>query len=107
MDNMADNEIMKIFECYLSPKAKIWPTFTLENLVGKTISNHKKIKNPKPYNPKIESPNPEYFNVLEFSDGSILLFKAWGDTECVHLSSYLYESRDKKIYYNDNLLGSI
>lgn len=79
------------------------PKFSLEDLVGKTISEHRKIKNPKEYDPEKESPNPEYFDVLVFSDGTFLLTENWGDCECGHLKYYYFNGR--KTLYSDQLFG--
>ena len=60
--------------------------FSLEDLVGKTISKAVTIQNPLPYNRKVASPNPAAFNVLLFSDGSYLLHMnvGWQDGSTLH-----------------------
>ena len=77
--------------------------FSLKDLVGKTIESHRKIKNPRKYNPEVESPNPEYFNALIFSDGTFLVTERWGDGESGHLNCYYYDGR--KTIYSHQLFG--
>jgi len=67
------------------------PKFTLDNLIGKTIDDIKSIKNPLPYDPKVTSPNPEYFNVLMFSDESYLLFMSVGWHDFTTVNAFLVE----------------
>ena len=73
------------------------PEFSLDDLVGKTISSRRKIKNPRDYDPEVTSPNPEYFNVLEFSDGTFLLTENWGDGDCEHID-FFYFNGQKTLY---------
>jgi len=49
------------------------PPFSLEDIVGKTLSGTSRIKNPRPYNPEIEANSPKEYLVLTFSDGSYIL----------------------------------
>src|SRR3990172_1162184 len=78
-------------------KREFKPQFSLQDLVGKTIQTHRKIKNPREYKPEFESPNPEYFDALIFSDGTFLVTERWGDGESGHLNCYYYDGR-KTIY---------
>ena len=100
----SDAKILSIFSKYMTEdKREIFTIpdseFTLEDLVGKTIMNYRKIVNPRPYNPEFESPNPKYFGVIEFSDGSILLNEtiSWNDGS--HINSY-YCNKEKKVLYS-------
>jgi hypothetical protein len=77
--------------------------FSLEDFTGKTIVEHRKIKNPKPYDPEVASPNPENFDVLVFSDNTFLVTECWGDGECGHLNYYYYNGN--KTLYSDRLFG--
>jgi len=76
------------------------PEFSLDDLVGKTIANVHKIENPSVYKKK-ESPNPRYFNVMFFLDGSYLLHAdiSWQDGSTLH--SFLVEG--KNIRYTSRL----
>ena len=84
-------------------KTEFEPQFTLTDLLGKTIIGYKQIKNSKDYDPEVESPNPEYFDVLSFTDGTFLLSENWGDGECDHLRFYYYDGNSTK--YLDELFG--
>ena len=86
-------------------KTEFKPNFFLGDLVGKTIEEYRKIKNPKKYDQNLESPNPEYFNVLIFSDRTFLATENWGDGECEHLNCYYHNG--KKTLYSDQLFGII
>ena len=79
--------------------------FTLKDVFvkGKTSSGWRRIKNPKQYNPLIESPNPGYFEVIEFNDDTILLTESWGDGECGHLNAYYFNG--KKVLFTPYLFG--
>lgn len=111
MEQLNDDQIMKIFgsrleenyESHYSRKEDIDSQFTLLDLVGKTISSHRKIRNVRKYNPECQSPNPEFFDVLEFNDGAMLLTENWGDLECGHLDFYYYNG--KEVLFSDELFG--
>jgi hypothetical protein len=77
--------------------------FVLDDLIGKTIRDHRLIKNPRKCNPEKESPNPEYFDVLVFNDNTFLMTECWGDGECGHLRYYFYNGQ--KTSYSDRLFG--
>ena len=79
------------------------PQFSLQDLVGKTISGCRQIRNPRKYNPEVESPNPENFDVVLFTDKSFLITKNWGDGECGYLKYYYYDGQ--KTLYSDQLFG--
>ena len=104
----SDTEILKIFKPilddhyidYYSRKETCKSEFTLDDLVGMTILSHRKIKNPRLFEGG-QSSNPEYLGVLEFKDGWILLTEHWGDLECGHLDSYLFDG--KRVLYSDSL----
>ncbi len=84
-------------------KTEFEPQFTLTDLIGKTILGYRQIKNPKDYDPEGFGPNPEYFDVLSFTDGTFLLSENWGDGECAHLNFYYYDGDNTK--YSDQLFG--
>ena len=71
------------------------PQFTLDILVGKTILEHRKVRNPKKEN------NPMYFDVVVFTDETFLLTRCWGDGECEHIYSYYYNGEKTK--FSDGL----
>jgi hypothetical protein len=70
--------------------------FVLDDIVGKTISEHRQIKLPKRYNHKtknIERPlNPEY-DVLIFSDNTFLLTELGRQKEEVYLNYFFYDGQ--------------
>ena len=74
---LKDLEILKIFGEHITSDKRGYenpkPQFNLNDLVEKTISVHRRIKNPRQFNSEWTSPNPEFYDVLEFSDGAILL----------------------------------
>ena len=75
------------------------PGFSLEDLVGRTISGIKEIENPLPYNPEVSSPNPEKFKVIIFKDGSYLLHMnvGWNDGSTLH--TFLVENSRVRYSY--------
>ena len=105
----SDEEILGIFqdkldEHYVSHykrKDTDKPEFTLADLVGKTLVSGRLIKNPRSYDPECESPNPEYFTVIELTGNSVLLTEMWGDMECGHLEAYLFDG--KRVLHSDSL----
>ncbi len=109
MNELTDEQILEIFKSSITEgkRTPCFPDsqFDLGDLVGKTIINSRKVENPRQYNPEVENPNPRYFDVLEFKDGSILLFEKWGDMECSHLNSYFYNGQE--VLYSDRLFGLI
>ena len=79
------------------------PQFSLQDLVGKTFEAYRQIRNPREYDPTRESPDPEYFDVLLFSDGTFLVTENWSDGECSHLDYFYYDGQ--KTLYSDQLFG--
>ena len=79
------------------------PQFSLGDLVGKTVESTRKIKNPEKYNPQTSSPNPEYFDLVLFSDDTFLLSRNWGDCECAHVEFYYFDG--SRTLYSDSLFG--
>ena len=103
---MGDLTDKYILECMSEAREiEFEPQFSLEDFVGKTIESHRRIKNPRKYNPQTESPNPEYFDVLVFSDKTFLLTKMWGDGECAHLNAYYFNGN--RTLYSDSLFDSL
>ena len=84
-------------------KTEFEPQFSLQHLVGKTISEHRQIKNPREYDHTRESPNPENFDILIFSDRTFLVTEKWGDGGCGHLNYYYHNGQ--KTLYSDQLFG--
>ena len=100
-----DSEILDIFKKHITYDKRTWecpdPQFTLRDFIGKTIDHHRRIRNPTEYDPNWESPNPEFYSVLEWTDGSILLFENYGDGECSKTNSYYYNG--KKVLFSQSL----
>lgn len=113
MERLTDEQVWKIFRedvegdfvSYYQRRDDHKSDFTLEDLVGKTISGYRRIKNNRSFDPTRESPNPEYFSVLEFSDGSMLLTEKWGDLENTHLHHYYYDK--KTVRFSSELFGNL
>ena len=101
MVELTNKNILK--EISRAKKVEFEPQFSLEDLVGKMIHEHRRIKNPRKNNPKVESPNPEYFDALIFSDRTFLVTENFGDGECGHLHYYFYNGH--KTLYSDQLFG--
>ena len=103
---ISDEEILKIFNHYMNEDKRSLesmhskPEFTLENLVGKTINGYRKVKNPH-IHPVGYGYQGKYFNVLEFSDGSILLTEEWGAQEENLLNSYYFDG--KQVHFSSSL----
>lgn len=77
--------------------------FSLADLVGKGIDEHRQIRNPREYDPETSSPNPEFFDVFIFSDETFLLTENRGDGECTTLHSFFYNGN--RTLYSDSLFG--
>jgi hypothetical protein len=77
---------------YFEP-IKVKKEFSLEQLVGKTIECRLKVGNPRPYNPAQSSPNPEFFDVLLFSDNTFMFSYSVGDGECQHTHFYYFDGK--------------
>jgi len=84
--------LANLHDCFEPIKVK--KEFSLEQLVGKTIKEHLKVGNPRPYNPHQQSPNPEYFDVLLFSDDTFMLSYCVGDGECAHTHFYYFDGKE-------------
>ena len=82
-------------------KIEFKPQFSLHDLVGKTIQEYRKIRNPRKWDLKRETPNPEYFDALIFLDRTFLVIENYGDCECQNLN-YFYHN-GKKTLYSDQL----
>ena len=101
MKELTDDEILARMK--EGKKTKLEPHFYLEDLVGKTIQAYRQIRNPRKYDSTRESPNPEHFDILLFSDGTFLATENWGDGECGHLNYYYYNGQETR--YSDQLFG--
>ncbi len=107
MDVIESNSVKEVSDQFIlyamkrAKKVEFEPQFSLEDLVGKTLESVRKVKNPKQYNPEVESPNPEYFTALIFSDRTFLVDERWGDGECAHHDSYYFNGRET--LYSDKL----
>jgi hypothetical protein len=75
--------------------------FSLDNLVGKTILEHRKIKNMR----KIRKYSSDYLDALIFSDKTFLVNEQWGDCECAHIDSYYFDGKNTR--YSSELFGLI
>ena len=82
---------------------RIKERFSQRDLVGKTIEEYVRVGNPRPVYTSRESPNPAFFEVQVFNDGTFLLANSWGDGECKHTDFYYHDG--KRLYYSDNLFG--
>ena len=82
-------------------KAIKLPEFSLEDLLGKKLEMVATIKNPLPYDPEKESPNPAYFSLEFFDDNSYLLHMevGWHDGSTLH--SFLVE--EGNVRYSNQL----
>ena len=69
-------------------------SFSLTDIVGKTIIESRKIKNPG-------RDNPEFLNVMLFSDDTFLVTELIGDGENSTLHAYFYDGQ--KTRYSDRL----
>ncbi len=100
MATLSDQDILAIFKPYISVHKLNFrvpdPQFDLDDLVGKTITGHRIIENPKLYFPKGLSldPAPEDFDVLEFGDGSLMLTEVWDFKSSSHLFAYYYNGHN-------------
>ena len=79
--------------------------FGLADMVGERIMRAWKIKNPREYDPEVESPNPEYFDVIEFESGGFLLVEAQGWDDGTTYHSFYYDTRSTR--YADGLFDRI
>ena len=75
--------------------------FSLRDLLGERIVGIKKIKNTREYDSKRQSPNPEYFDVLEFESGGFLLVEEEGWQDGTTLHSFYYNGKITR--YSDKL----
>lgn len=82
---------------------RIKERFSQRDLVGKTIEEYVRMGNPKPVYTSRESPNPAFFEVQVFNDGTFLLANSWGDGECKHIDFYYHDG--KRLHYSDDLFG--
>ena len=77
--------------------------FSLTDLLGERIVGIKKIKNTRKYDPERESPNPEYFVVLEFQSGNFLLIEEEGCNDFTIQHCFYYNGN--KTRYSDKLFN--
>ncbi|MEK6914513.1 MAG: hypothetical protein AABW83_02575 [Nanoarchaeota archaeon] len=102
LDEISDDFIlMKKSEVSKLPLFKSFRQFDLSDLIGEMIVQTREIKNPKEYNPEVESPNPEYFKVLIFKSDNFLIFEEEGWQDGTTLHSYFYDG--KSVRYNNDL----
>ncbi len=88
------------FRKFMERERKI--KFTLSDLVGKTIVEHRKIRNKDKYNPDFTSPNPDFFNLLLFQD-SFLMTEGVGMNDWTELRCYYFDGKEVK--YSDELFS--
>jgi hypothetical protein len=77
---------------YFEP-IKVKREFSLDDLIGKTIQEHRQIKNPRNHALERIVPNPEYFEVLVFSDYTFMLSCSIGDGGGTHTHFYYFDGR--------------
>ena len=78
--------------------------FDWDDLEGKTIANTRRIENPRGYNSLAETGNPIYFEVIEFSDNTLLLFDPYQPNDedvSTYVSAYYFNRR--KVLFSDDL----
>ena len=78
--------------------------FNLGDMLGEINLGYRKIKNPKVYDPKVESPNPEYFDVIEFENGGFWLTEVQRWNGGITYHSFYYDGQT--IRYTDKLFDS-
>lgn len=98
----ADKPPLYISSDFNIPEEK-YSQFNLDDLLGERILQTRKIKNLDKYNPEVESPNPEYFNVLIFESGNFLILEEEGWQDGTTLHSYFYDG--KSVRYSDRLFS--
>jgi len=54
------------------------PKLTLDDLVGKSVKEHRRIENVDQYNPDGCSPNPKYLHAMLYDDGSLVVVEEIG-----------------------------
>jgi hypothetical protein len=82
---------------------RIKKRFSQRDLVGKTIEEYVIVGNPRPVHTSRESPNPDFFEVQVFNDGTFLLANSWRDEEYKHTDFYYHDG--KILHYSNNLFG--
>ena len=78
---------------YFEP-IKVKREFSLDDLIGKTIQEHRQIKNPRNHARERIVPNPEYFDVLVFSDYTFLFSCSISDCECTQTHFYYFDGKN-------------
>jgi hypothetical protein len=78
---------------YFEP-IKVKREFSLDDLIGKTIQEHRQIKNPRNHALERIVPNPEYFEVLVFSDYTFMLSCSIGDGGGTHTHFYYFDGKN-------------
>ncbi len=106
LEKILDKDIMNIFQPHIvrddDPKDHMnfsrddcpENSFTLKDLIGKTIIDYRKIRKP--------AGNPNVYGVLLFSDRSMLLTEVWGRGGSAEYYSYFYNG--KKVLFSDTLM---
>jgi hypothetical protein len=103
MPDVTEEQILKTLLPYLEEAKKDvmglyiedkWPGFSIDDLVGKTITGIMKIINSIPYNSNFTTANPDFFKVMIFSDNSYLLHMDIGRNDGSTLHSFLVEKEN-------------
>ena len=80
------------------------PEFDWHDLEGKTIASTRRIENCREDNSLVYAPNPLYFQVIEFSDNTILFYDAYqpyDEDVSVYVNAYYFN--EKEVFFSDNL----
>lgn len=98
----ADRPPLYVLSCDDTPLER-YRQFGLKDLLGERFIGVRKIKNPKEYDSSRESPNPEYFDLIEFESGGFLLTEEEGWEDGTTLHCFYYDGRS--VRYTDRLFG--
>jgi len=108
MGRLSDEYILDIFNPHMGEEKRSKdslfskPEFDLFTLIGKRISNFREVRNP--CRQKVGyGYQGKAFRVLEFSDGSMLLFEEWGGQEENYLNSYYFDMEKREVYFSPSL----
>ena len=106
LTDLTDEKLFDIFAPEITPDKRALETvpsvqFDTSDLVGKTIAGIRYIASQFPYHPEVECRNPEYFQILLFTDNTALLFENWANPNENHLNAYYFDG--KEVLFSDEL----